>query len=106
MMMMIANMLTHIPQLTEGQVEWVPLNSTYDVVTIGYGDDRKDYPVVKGIEDFRSVLKKTFPSEHDAIDKYFELVNTVGEKLFMDYYFLDCDVLCTLALPFQASRTG
>ena len=64
----------------EGQLEWVPLNPTYDVVSIGYGENRKTYPVMKGIEEWRAALKKEFPREHEGIDKYFELLNIVGEK--------------------------
>eukprot|EP00088_Acartia_fossae_P016828 TRINITY_DN1947_c1_g1_i1.p1 TRINITY_DN1947_c1_g1~~TRINITY_DN1947_c1_g1_i1.p1 ORF type:complete len:627 (+),score=164.25 TRINITY_DN1947_c1_g1_i1:50-1930(+) len=62
-------------QLTEGQLEWEPLDPDFDVISIGYGDDNRKYNVKTGFDKWANYLKERFdPSEHAAIDKYFELV--------------------------------
>merc|ERR1711970_1213777 len=34
-----------LDQISEGQIEWAPLDDDYDVVHIGYGSDARTYPV-------------------------------------------------------------
>jgi all-trans-retinol 13,14-reductase len=65
---------TLVDQITDGQVEWARLEHQHDIVTIGYGDKRKDYPIVSGKEEWRSLLLKQFPAEKDAIDTYLSMV--------------------------------
>ena len=35
-------------QISEGQVEWENLGSVFDIVSIGYGDEKRTYPVLRG----------------------------------------------------------
>ncbi len=61
-------------QVTEGQVEWAPLIDAYDRVAIG--DPPRWYDVVGDAEvNWKPQLKRRFPGEEDAIDKYFDLLS-------------------------------
>ena len=61
-------------QLTNGQLEWSKLEPEYDVVTIGYGKDKRQYPIVENADAWKALLKKQFPNEHTAIDEYYKLM--------------------------------
>ena len=64
-----------IDQLTDGQLQWAPLDSTYDEVVIGSSpQDAKTFPIMSGREEFKNALKEKFPDEKEAIDRYFELL--------------------------------
>merc|ERR1712055_873822 len=65
---------TLLDQICEGQVEWAPLDDDFDVVHIGYGADARTYPVATGTQAWKSLLKKQFPGETAAVDKYFDLL--------------------------------
>ena len=65
---------TLLDQICEGQVEWAPLDDDFDVVHIGYGADARTYPVATGTQAWKSLLKKQFPDETAAVDKYFDLL--------------------------------
>ena len=45
---------TILDQITEGQLEWEPLDDPYDVVNIGYGDDKR-YKMIWTFTNLRSV---------------------------------------------------
>ena len=60
-------------QITEGQLEWAKLDENYDVVSIGYGDDNRRYPVCEDHKQWANMLKKQFPDEEAAIDEFFRL---------------------------------
>ncbi len=47
------------------------MNSTYDHISIGYGSERRTYPVVEGVDEWKQLLKDLFPMEHDTIDLFF-----------------------------------
>ena len=66
-------------------VQWNRLEDEFDIVSIGYEDKNRQYPVLTGFENWKKQLKKQFPDEENAIDKYFELVkqnNTFSFKKF------------------------
>merc|ERR1712055_1238183 len=67
---------TIIDQISEGQIEWNTLDEEFDVCQIGYEEEARVYPVKKGIQEWKSLLKKQFPNETKAIDKYFVMMNT------------------------------
>ncbi len=69
---------TLMDQVCEGQVEWNRLEDAYDVVSIGYDDDRRTYPVVSPHDSWKKSLKKQFPDEEEAIDKFFALLKEYG----------------------------
>lgn len=70
---MANNTLTKVfmDQLTEGQLGWAEVEELIDKVELGVGDDRTTHHVVKGRDKFIAALKKDFPDEHKAIDKFF-----------------------------------
>ena len=55
---------TLLDQISNGQIEWAPLEQDYDIVQIGYDEDSRTYPVTTGMEPWRNMLKKQFPDEH------------------------------------------
>lgn len=65
---------TLVDQISEGQIEWSPLNDVYDIVVIGTGENKRRYPVCKNEETWKNSLKGQFPKETVAIDKFFSLV--------------------------------
>ncbi len=75
---------TLVDQLTDGQVEWAPMDEAFDVVSIGVGEGSRRYPVVAGSDEWRATLYKQFPDEKAAIDKYFKLLDEVqtGSVIF------------------------
>jgi len=67
-----------LDQVTEGQLEWAPLEETFDYASIGYGADNRMYPIIagKGGDKWKADLKTRFPKEHEAIDKFFSAMNS------------------------------
>ena len=47
----------------------------YDIVHIGKGENARRYPVLKGKDNWIKSLKERFPDEHEAIDKFFDLID-------------------------------
>ena len=41
---------TLLEQISEGQIQWNPLEDEFDVVSIGYDENMRQYPVVAGNE--------------------------------------------------------
>ncbi len=62
-----------LDSISDHQIEWVKLAENYDVVTIGYGEEMKRYPVCTGHDKRRAQLKEQFPGEDKAIDEYMDL---------------------------------
>ena len=62
---------TYLDQITEGQLGWSPVEDVIDCVELGTGDSRTSHKVVKGKDAWKNELKKSFPDEHEAIEKYF-----------------------------------
>ena len=62
-------------QLTDGQLQWLPLDDNFDNVAIGKPGEHKMYPLVSGSRQiFRDALVKSFPDEEKNIDKFLALV--------------------------------
>ena len=62
-------------QLTEGQLVWAPLETQFDTVIIGDGENQRKYPVCGGRNgEYRKALCDSFPAEKGAIDKYMDLL--------------------------------
>ncbi|KAM5135584.1 all-trans-retinol 13,14-reductase-like [Mantella aurantiaca] len=59
-------------QLTEGQLQWNLLGPQYDSIKIGH----KVYRLYAGKSEFPDTLKKQFPGEEKAIDKFVALMKT------------------------------
>ena len=63
--------------LTDGQLQWAPMNAEYDRFYIG----NKVFNAVAGREEFRANLVRQFPNEEEAIDRYMALLRQVGGAL-------------------------
>eukprot|EP00095_Tigriopus_kingsejongensis_P004125 snap_masked-scaffold122_size333723-processed-gene-2.16 protein:Tk04125 transcript:snap_masked-scaffold122_size333723-processed-gene-2.16-mRNA-1 annotation:"predicted protein" len=66
---------TLVEQVSEGQLEWEPLELAHDVVSIGYGADNRQYPVYGDRERWIAALKIAFPKEYQGIDGFFALLD-------------------------------
>ncbi|XP_077475291.1 all-trans-retinol 13,14-reductase-like [Stigmatopora argus] len=84
----IGNLLDHKPfrcmldQLTNGQLQWEPLENPFDQVVIGPPENRRRYPIYSGRKRFPDELKKCFPGEEAAIDEYMRLVLKIGRGVW------------------------
>ncbi|XP_067088656.1 all-trans-retinol 13,14-reductase [Osmerus mordax] len=85
----IGDLLEHKPfrcmldQLTNGQLQWEPLENPFDQVVIGPADNRRVYPIYSGRDRFPQELKKCFPGEEKAIDEYMRLVKKAGRSVWL-----------------------
>uniref|UniRef100_A0A3Q1F9Z1 All-trans-retinol 13,14-reductase n=1 Tax=Acanthochromis polyacanthus TaxID=80966 RepID=A0A3Q1F9Z1_9TELE len=76
----IGDLLDHKPfrcmldQMTDGQLQWEPLDNPFDHVVLGPPENRRRYPIYSGRTRFPEELKKCFPGEEKAIDEYVRLV--------------------------------
>ncbi|KAM9474187.1 all-trans-retinol 13,14-reductase [Salvelinus alpinus] len=84
----IGNLLEHKPfrcmldQLTNGQLQWEPLDNPFDQVVLGPPENRRIYPIYSGRNRFPDELKKFFPGEEAAIDEYMRLVKKAGRNVW------------------------
>ncbi|MGH8529380.1 MAG: phytoene desaturase family protein [Nevskiales bacterium] len=60
--------------ITDGQLKWAPMDRVYDRIITG----GKTVDFVTGREEFKAELKKHFPQEALAIDRYVKLVDKVA----------------------------
>jgi all-trans-retinol 13,14-reductase len=60
--------------VTDGSLEWAPLGPVYDRIVIG-GDT---YELRAGVENLRDDLKRHFPREAHAVDRYLAMVAEVA----------------------------
>ena len=66
---------TLVDQMTEGQMEWAPFEDVYDIFYVGYGSNKRKHEIPKGNDNWKAKLKRDFPQEHKAIDRYFEMLD-------------------------------
>ncbi|XP_063815968.1 all-trans-retinol 13,14-reductase-like [Pseudophryne corroboree] len=64
-------------QLTEGQLQWNRLGNQYDSVIVGH----RVYRLYAGKTEFPDALKKQFPGEEEAIDKFTALMKKVARHV-------------------------
>ncbi len=70
--------------MTEGQIEWAPLDDAYDRVAVGYGKNLRCYDVFKGGKaSWKPKLMEQFPGEERAIDEYFRLTAAYSEFFWL-----------------------
>ncbi|CAL8304525.1 unnamed protein product [Merluccius merluccius] len=85
----IGDLLEHKPfrcmldQMTNGQLQWVPLDNPFDQVVLGPPEDRRVYPIYSGRNRFPDELKRCFPGEEKAIDEYMRLIKKAGKGLWL-----------------------
>uniref|UniRef100_A0A3B3ZC23 All-trans-retinol 13,14-reductase n=1 Tax=Periophthalmus magnuspinnatus TaxID=409849 RepID=A0A3B3ZC23_9GOBI len=84
----IGDLLEHKPfrcmldQMTNGQLQWEPLDNPYDWVVLGPPENRRRYPIYSGTTRFSQELKKCFPGEEKAIDEYIRLCKKTGRGIW------------------------
>ncbi|KAJ1091606.1 hypothetical protein NDU88_004724 [Pleurodeles waltl] len=69
-------------QLTEGQLQWAQMDSPFDVVILGDPSTSKRYPLHTGRKEYVEGLKKHFPGETNAIDKFMQLVKSASRSVY------------------------
>ncbi|KAG7252054.1 hypothetical protein CRUP_026901, partial [Coryphaenoides rupestris] len=79
-----------LDQLTDGQLQWEPLDNPFDHVVLGPPDHRRVYPIYSGKERFPDELKRCFPGEEKAIDEYMRLVKKAGKGLWLLAFLKTC----------------
>ncbi|GAB1290938.1 All-trans-retinol 13,14-reductase [Apodemus speciosus] len=67
-----------LDQITEGQLDWAPMASPFDLMILEGPDGRKEFPMYSGKKEYIQGLKEKFPKEEAVIDKYMELVKVVA----------------------------
>ncbi|XP_006900457.1 PREDICTED: all-trans-retinol 13,14-reductase-like [Elephantulus edwardii] len=67
-----------LDQITEGQLDWAPLASPFDVMVLDEPSGRKEFPMYSGEKAYIKGLKEKFPQEAAAIDKYMKMVKVVS----------------------------
>ncbi|XP_007234548.2 all-trans-retinol 13,14-reductase [Astyanax mexicanus] len=70
-------------QLTNGQLQWDPLDNPFDQVVLGPPENRRIYPIYSGKHRFAQELKKCFPGEEKAIDEYMRLAKKCNFGVWM-----------------------
>ena len=65
-----------IDQLTDGQLDWVPLDEIFDTVVIGDVDHSPTIVPIAGTgpENFKKKLIEIFPKEEKGITDFFALI--------------------------------
>ncbi|XP_072299009.1 all-trans-retinol 13,14-reductase [Eucyclogobius newberryi] len=72
-----------LDQMTDGQLQWEPLDNPYDWVVLGPPENRRRYPIYSGRTRFPEELKKCFPGEEKAIDEYIRLSKKAGRGIWL-----------------------
>ncbi|XP_078079080.1 all-trans-retinol 13,14-reductase-like [Mustelus asterias] len=68
-------------QITEGQLEWIRMDDQYDTIILGKDEDCRKYQLHRGKREFLDALKRQFPQEEQAIEKFMELVKRVSKQV-------------------------
>ncbi len=63
--------------VSDGNIEWAPMDARYDRIILG----EKTYDYVAGREEFKAEIKRHFPDEAAAIDRYVELLSEVSARV-------------------------
>ncbi|XP_030057637.1 all-trans-retinol 13,14-reductase-like [Microcaecilia unicolor] len=82
-----------VDQLTDGQLQWSKMDSPFDSVILEHPTISKKYNLYSGKKEYIDGLKKYFPEEAQAIDKYMKLVQTTARRA------VDMGVLKMIPLP-------
>uniref|UniRef100_A0A7N8WPI8 All-trans-retinol 13,14-reductase n=2 Tax=Mastacembelus armatus TaxID=205130 RepID=A0A7N8WPI8_9TELE len=91
-----------LDQMTNGQLQWEPLDNPFDHVVLGPPENRRHYPIYSGWSRFTEELKKRFPGEEKAIDEYVKLTKKTGRGI----WFLVLLKLCSVPLAKFLVYTG
>ncbi|XP_057597226.1 all-trans-retinol 13,14-reductase isoform X2 [Hippopotamus amphibius kiboko] len=103
-----------LDQITEGQLDWAPLASPFDIMVLEGLNGRKEFPMYSGKKAYIQGLKEKFPQEEAAIDKYMKLVKAVSRGVIhavllkilplpVTQLLLKCGLLTRFSLFLRAS---
>uniref|UniRef100_A0AAY4CLC5 Amine oxidase domain-containing protein n=1 Tax=Denticeps clupeoides TaxID=299321 RepID=A0AAY4CLC5_9TELE len=67
-------------QITEGQMQFVKLEQHFDTITIGSGEERREYTIYSGKTEMEAHLKKQFPNDTKAIEEFFKFMKLSARK--------------------------
>ncbi|XP_054854385.1 all-trans-retinol 13,14-reductase isoform X2 [Eublepharis macularius] len=68
-----------VDQLTDGQLQWAEMDSPFDVVVLGGPMNGKKFYMYSGQKEYVDGLKKQFPDEAAAIDRFVTLVRRTAK---------------------------
>ena len=63
--------------ISDGNLDWAPMDAHYDRIILG----DKTYDYVAGRDEFKAEIKRHFPAEAAAIDRYVDLLSEVSAKV-------------------------
>ena len=63
--------------ISDGKLQWADMGRVYDRIIIG----KKEYELVKGVENFKEQLIQYFPKEKNTINQYVDLIFTVVKSM-------------------------
>ncbi|XP_015457097.2 all-trans-retinol 13,14-reductase [Astyanax mexicanus] len=63
-----------LEQITEGQLQFAPLEQHFDTVLLGRGSERKTFHIHSGKQEMRDNLKRQFPDDAHAVDQLMSLM--------------------------------
>lgn len=63
--------------ISDGQLQWAPMDAHYDRIVIG----EQTYDYVAGREEFKAEMRRHFPNEGVALDRYVDLLSEVSAKV-------------------------
>lgn len=63
--------------ISAGQLQWAPMDAHYDHIVIG----DQAFRYLAGRDEFKAEIKRHFPEEGAAIDRYVELISEVSQKI-------------------------
>jgi all-trans-retinol 13,14-reductase len=84
--------------ISDGQLKWAPMDPCYDRIIIG----GRRYDLIAGRDNFAAELKKHFPQEAGAIDRYVALILKVSRA--MPRFFAGQAMPAALARAYGAVR--
>lgn len=84
--------------ITDGRLKWAPMDAVYDRIIIG----GRTYDFVEGRDNFAKELKKHFPDEAKAIDRYIALVYQTARS--MEKFFAGQAMPPALAKVYNLAR--
>ncbi|XP_012693600.2 inactive all-trans-retinol 13,14-reductase [Clupea harengus] len=67
-------------QITEGQLEFVTLDQHFDTIHIGLGKEHREYSIYTGKTEMEAHLKKQFPDDTEAVEKFFKVMKVCARK--------------------------
>jgi all-trans-retinol 13,14-reductase len=63
--------------ISDGQLQWAPMDAHYDHIVIG----EQPFRYLAGRDEFKAEIRRHFPEEGAAIDRYVELISEVSQKI-------------------------